>query len=183
MPRDIRDILKEDNRNFIKLSDKHREKFEDKLLKKHTPKKRSYFFLKAAASIAVLVGFAYYFITNNGSVDETIPSTEITNLGSVSPEMKQIENYYLTAINYEMASLETTPESEEVLNTYLEKIALLTDKYKELTKELSNKGINEKTINALITNLQLRLQLLLELKDTISELKNPKHIENEKLTI
>jgi hypothetical protein len=82
-----------------------------------------------------------------------------------------------------MASLETTPESEEVLNTYLEKIALLTEQYKELTGELSSKGINEKTINALITNLQLRLQLLLELKDTINELKNPKHIENEKLTV
>ena len=183
MPRDIRDILKEDKKDFIKLSDKHRENFESKLLKQHTPTKKNYFFLKVAASIAVLIGLAYYFIPNNGGIDETIPSTEITNLGSVSPEMKQIENYYLTAINYEMASLETTPESKEVLNTYLEKIALLTEQYKELTSELSSKGINEKTINALITNLQLRLQLLLELKDTINELKNPKHIENEKLTV
>jgi hypothetical protein len=48
---------------------------------------------------------------------------------------------------------------------------------------LTEKEINEKTINALITNLQLRLQLLLELKDTIQEMKTPKTIKNENTTI
>ncbi|MCB0476006.1 MAG: hypothetical protein KDC69_10035, partial [Flavobacteriaceae bacterium] len=86
-------------------------------------------------------------------------------------------------INYEMASLEVTPETKKVLDAYLEKVALLTADYKNLTAELSEKGIDEKIINALITNLQLRLQLLIELKDTLNELNTTNTFKDEKVSI
>ena len=52
------------------------------------------------------------------------------------------------------------------------KIAQLTKEYKSLTKELNTNGVNDATIDALISNLQLRLQLLKRLKKQLNELKN-----------
>ena len=184
MPKDIRDILKEAQSNSRELKKSHRERFEERLTKIHKPKNKNYFFLKIAASIVVLIGIGYFTFFNNAeSNGQQIEEPKITNLSSVSPEMKQIENYYLTAINYEMASIEFSNENKAILDTYLEKIAMLSNQYTQLTAELAETGINEKIINALIDNLQFRLQILLELKDSINEMKTPTTIENENSTI
>ena len=179
MPKDIRDILKE-AQSSKGLKDNHRARFEKRLQQLHIPKKKkNFYFLKIAASIVLLVSLGY-FAFNNSGIDMEKATIEAKNvdLNNVSPEMKQIEDYYLTAINYEIASLENTPENQLILDNYLEKIGKLTDDYRRLNKEISEKGINEKVVNAMITNLQLRLQLLLQLKDTLSELKTSKNKEN-----
>ena len=124
-----------------------------------------------------------YFFSQQEDVKSQTQEVKVVDLGSVSPEMKQIENYYLTAINYEMASIEPNDENKVVLDTYLKKIAELTAEYKQLSIDLTEKEINEKTVNALINNLQLRLQLLLDLKDTINEMNTSKKIKNEKITV
>jgi len=182
MPKDIRDILKNDSSKSSNLSSDHRESFENKLAKLQRPKKSYYFFLKIAASLVLLVSLGYYF-SLHGFNQESMDKVQSVSLDNISPELKQIENYYLTAINYEMASIEPSPENKDVLDTYLKKIAELTAEYKLLNLALIEKEINEKTVNDLITNLQLRLQLLLELKDTLTEMKKPKNIENENNTI
>jgi len=184
MPKDIRDILKEAE-GSRELKENHRQRFEERLQQLHRSKKKSnFFFLKLAASIMLVATIGYFSLpTGTVKVESQPVSTEITSLSNVSPEMKQIEDYYVTAINYELSSIEITPENQEILDDYLEKIGKLTDDYKRLNAELSKKGINEKTINALITNLQLRLQLLIQLKDTLSEIKTSKNKENENITV
>ena len=183
MPKDIRDILKENSRRSLELSKDHRTKFEERLHRSKTPKVRNHIFLKIAASILIIASISIGYLALNHqpseAINNSIQNSSIVDLGSVSPEMKQIENYYLTAINYEMASIEINPEAKEVMDKYLEKISDLTKAYKQLNIDLSENGITEKTINALITNLQLRLQLLLELKDTLNELKTSKITNNE----
>ncbi len=184
MPKDIREILKE-AQNSRELKENHRARFENRLQQLHKTKKRpTYFFLKVAASIAIILSAGYFMLdTNPTIIEDPIDSSNSINLSSVSPEMKQIEDYYVTAINYEIASLEVTSENQAILDDYLDKIGKLTDDYVRLNTELSKNGINEKTINALITNLQLRLQLLLQLKDTLNEMKISKNEENENVTI
>jgi len=184
MPKDLRDILKE-AQNSKELKANHRQRFEERLQQMHTPKKKpNFFFLKIAASIVVLVSVGYFVLNSNSAeIDAPIETTEIVNLSSVSPEMKQIEDYYTGAINYEIASLEITPENQAILDDYLDKIGKLDEDYKRLNKELSKKGIDEKIVNAMVTNLQLRLQLLLQLKDTLNEMKTSKNKENENATI
>ena len=180
MPKDIRDILKENSGKGLELPEDHKAKFEGRLQKLHAPRVRNYIFLKIAATILIIVSIGYLALFHQPT--DGINSSEelsIVDLGTVSPEMKQIENYYLTAINYEMASLEVNPEAKEVLDQYLEKISELTKAYRQLNMDLSQNGINEKSINALINNLQLRLQLLLELKDTMNEIKTSKITNNE----
>ena len=186
MPKDLRDIIKDAEHNELELPKDHRKRFEDRLSELHKPEKRSnFFFLKIAASLVLLVSLGYFVLNINPTttqIEET-PEIKFASLGSISPEMEKVENYYLTAINYELASLEKTPENQKLLDDYLEKIGKLDEDYKRLNKELTENGINEKTINALITNLQLRLQLLLQLKDQLNELQTRNDIKNEDSTI
>jgi len=55
----------------------------------------------------------------------------------------------------------------------------LDKEYKLLNKELNDVGPSEASVNALIDNLKLRLELLFKLKNKLKELKN---IENEEFS-
>lgn len=181
MLKDIKDILKEDSTEKLELPLNHRQRFENRLLKRQPKKRKKYMFLKIAAAILVLVSAGYFLmqdiIIQSGSIDEKI------DLATISPELKLIENNYVTAINYEMLGIDATDDNKEILDSYLEKVASLSEEYKVLSKKLVTHEIDEKTVNDLINNLQLRLQLLLELKDKLTELKSNKTLQNETNTI
>jgi hypothetical protein len=185
MSKDLRDMFKNEPMNSGELSKNHRKKFENKLFKEmHTKKRKNNQFLKIAASFLVIIGLGsslFYF--SNDTVTPPVQTAKIENLGSISPELKKIENYYLASIQTEISSLEKTSENEELLDGYLEKIGELTTDYKSLTKELNTEGLNEKTINALIDNLQLRLKLLYQLKEQLNDLKNINLKNNENVQI
>ncbi len=182
MPQDIRKLMEEFKEEPLPLTNKHEEKFINKLKQEFPKKNKPYKWLYIATSIVILlgVGITFYPKTDTEIVPQII--TRDISLGNISPEMQKIESYYLTAINYEMASLQVTPENKALLDEYFEKISKLDIDYKRLNLELENNGINNETINALITNLQLRLQLLIQLKDQVSELQS-KHNNNESNTI
>jgi len=181
MPKDLREILQNKPIDIGGLSKNHRNNFEAKLQKElHSKKTNNYQFLKIAASFVVLIGLGsslFYF--SNNTAAPPVQTAKIENLGSISPELKKIENYYLVSIQTEISDLKKTPENEELLDGYLEKIGELTSDYKKLTEELNTEGLNEKTINALINNLQLRLKLLYQLKEQLNELKNINLKNNE----
>ena len=188
MPKDLRKMLQNEQLETMgtsKLSKNHRKNFEAKLKRElHSSKQKSNQFLKIAASFLIVVGLGssiYYFST--GTVADSVETAKIESLGSISPELKKIENYYLASIHTEISNLKETPENKELLDGYLEKIGELTKEYKLLTIELNNAGLNEKTINALIDNLQLRLKLLYQLKEQLNELKKLNISENENLQV
>ena len=185
MSKDLREILKDALISEKKLSKNHRINFEKKLQKElHTSKGNSFSFLRIAVSVVLLVGLGWglYFSFNTNEPQE-VAAVKFESLGSVSPELKKIENYYIASIQTEILNLEETPENKELLDGYLEKISELTNEYKELTNELNSEGINEKTINALIDNLQLRLTILYQLKEQLNELKNSNITKNENIKI
>jgi hypothetical protein len=165
MPKDLRKMLRDEKFGTSDLSKNHRKKFES--------------ILRIAASFLIVVGLGssiFFFSTN--SVEDTVETAKIESLGSISPELQKIENYYLASIQVELSNLEETPENKELLDSYLEKIGELTSEYKMLTAELNKEGLNEKSINALIDNLQLRLKLLYQLKEQLKDLINTKQNEN-----
>lgn len=180
MSKDIREILKNDVENKVKLSTNHRQRFQQKMMEelhKKPSEKKSYQWLYIAASVVLLVGLGIQFYPTNtleNPIDITSdqPVTEIS-LGSISPELKTIESYYVNTINYQISQLELTDDNKELFDGYLAKIGELTKEYKSLNHELNTKGINDDTINALIGNLQLRLQLLKRMQKQLNELKNP----------
>ena len=182
MGRDMREIVREHKDDKVKLSAQHRDVFQQKLMQElHKEdvvgKKSNLLWLSIAASIALIISVSINFYTVSSSdPSETIPTessntTEEISLGSISPELKSVETYYTNTINYELSQLELTKDNKELFDGYLLQLKELTDEYKSLTKELNNKGVNDDTINALIGNLQLRLQLLKRMRKQLNEFK------------
>lgn len=197
MARDIRDLLKEDTlQEQAGLSPDHEQKFEA-LLNERLPQKSKQTFVlwKVAAAIVVALGIGYFLLNNVSSQpveqvaqEEVVPeNTQDINqkpeikLGDLSPDFKKLEQYYTTNITMGIASLEITPENQELIDGYLARLAELNAEYNSLNKELNRVGPNEATVTALIDNLKIRLELLFKLKNKLNELKteNNETISNE----
>ncbi|MEO9571585.1 MAG: hypothetical protein ABJH82_08480 [Polaribacter sp.] len=182
MQQDIKELLKNFKEESIELSSNHSNKFENLLkneMHQEKAKKKNYKWLSIAASIVLLISIGVtMYPTKTIKIDSNSSAKEIS-LGSISPEFQTIEKYYRNSINLEFSQLEMTEENKELVDGYLIKIAELTKEYKLLTQELNIKGVNDSTIDALISNLQLRLQLLKRLKKQLKQLKNLNTKQNE----
>ena len=182
MQQDIKEILKDYKDENVELSTNHSSKFENLLqseMHQHKPKKFNFKWLSIAASVVLLISLGIKFYpTEIIETPKDSPVKEIS-LGSISPEFQTIETYYTSSINLEISQLDLNDENKEMIDGYLLKIAELTKEYKSLTKELNTKGVNDSTIDALISNLQLRLQLLKRLRKQLKQLKNLKNTQNE----
>ena len=183
MQQDIRKMLEGCKEESEDLSVNHANKFENLLkseLHPSKPKKKNFKWLSIAASIILLVSLGIQFYPSKGLEIEPIESSsKQISLGSISPEFNTIETYYTNSINLEISQLDLSEESKDIVDGYLLKISKLTKEYKSLTKELNTNGINDSTIDALISNLQLRLQLLKRLKKQLKQLKNLNTNQNE----
>ncbi len=143
------------------------------------------FWLQMAASVAVLVSVGLYFLGSDNKqdvneagtkvVDSNVQEATTISLGDLSPDLKKIENYYLSNINLELSDLQVDPDNKEVMDNFMERLGELDAEYRRLNQELNQFGPNDQTINALIGNLQLRLQLLQKLKSKLNQLKSSKN--------
>lgn len=192
MEQDLREMFKKDREGQKHIiTHGHEERFLKKL-EEATPvqKKTDKGWLKIAASVAVIVsiglGFLYFnendsnmtTVVNNATTEEQ--KTEFT-FGDLSPDLKKVESYYVANINMELAKLEVSPDTKELIDSFMEQLNNLNIEYKTLNIELKELGPNDQTITALIENLQLRLQLLQKLKRKLNELKlskNEQFIDN-----
>lgn len=188
MQQDIREKLKDYKGENIELSSNHTNKFEALLQQQHThqqkPKKKTLKRLSIVASIVLLFSLGIQFYPSQNiepelKEAETSAVQEKITLGNISPEFNTIETYYTNSINLEISQLDLTEGNKEIIDSYLLKISELTKEYKSLTLELNTNGVNDATIDALIRNLQLRLQLLQRLKKQLNELKNLNTKQNE----
>ena len=192
MARDLRELFeKEREQKSFKMREGHEDRFFAKLeeeLPNNPPKKKVIsLWMQIAASVVVAVGLSvYYFNNNGGSVD---PDENITvvdrgtqsiedqgiSLGDLSPDLRKIETYYTTNINLQLAELADDPGNKELVDSYMDRLAELNKEYQRLNQELNELGPNDQTINALINNLQLRLQLLQKLQSKLNQLKSSKN--------
>jgi len=176
---EIREKLKE-HKMLRELSKDHRSLFEQKLQKElHRKSKSPKSFLMIAASVIVLFSLGY-LVANIQQTPRQIletPSTKVS-LQEFSPELKKVENYYLTAISFEMANLKVTDENKMILDDYFRKMNALTNEYQLQSEKLDMNKVDEELINNLIDNLQMRLQLMIELKKELKKLKSKNDEEN-----
>ena len=190
MARDLRKLFEEEQESEQFLMTKgHEKRFMDRL-EKELPKqeKSSFFILKIAASILVLASIGTFFYINGE--DNTIPMTIVDkatvvetknsiSLGDLSPDLKKVENYYVANINLVLSKLDASGNNKVLVDGYMERLAELNLEYKNLNAELNQIGPNDKTITALIKNLQLRLQLLQRLKEKLNEVQSSKSEQYE----
>jgi len=178
MAQDIRKLFENEPQVSIdKMPKGHESRFLKKLDEAQTIKSnKSYFtLLNIAASVVLLVGLSFGVYHFMGSVVKETPPTETVStksLGDISPQLKKVEDYYLANINLELSKMKVTPESKELFDGYLMRLEELNKEYKVLAGELTKSGPTEQTVNALIENLKLRLNLLYRLKGKLSELNN-----------
>ncbi len=183
MAQDIRKLFKEEPKmSRQKMPKGHEARFLDKL-DSVLPEQKSkplFSFLNIAASVVILIGLVFgatqFVRTDNVLPKETEQvSTDDTSespLGKLSPQLKKVEDYYLANINLELSKMKVTPDNKELFDGYLDRLEELNREYGILADELTQSGPTELTVNALIDNLKLRLNLLYRLKEKLNELNN-----------
>nr|WP_299069709.1 hypothetical protein [uncultured Allomuricauda sp.] len=189
MAQDLRELFaKERKENKYPMKEGHEARFLSKLEEEIPVKKKSgsFIWLRIAASIMVILGLGIYFFSVSDGVDvdsnpkvvENETSKQQVNtisLGDLSPDLKKIESYYVTNISLELSDLEFTSDNKGVIDGYMERLGELDKEYGRLNTDLNEFGPNDQTIEALIKNLQLRLQLLQKLKSKLNQLKSSKN--------
>ncbi|TXG38948.1 hypothetical protein [Seonamhaeicola maritimus] len=178
MAQDIRELFKDGKITHEKMPENHQERFINKLDEALPVSPKSNFgWMRIAASIVLLVGLSFggYKILNPKVVigSEEVANNETTDtktLGDVSPGLKEVEDYYLASINLELSKIKYTAETKDLFDGYIEQLSELDKEYKRLSLELTESGPSELTVNALIDNLKLRLNLLYRLKSQLKEL-------------
>lgn len=202
MAQDIRKMFQEDKTlPADKLQQGHQKRFEAKLdtafpkEKKEQASSNKYLFLKIAAVLVVAFGIGFIFFSSNDlfqgnqvvdteipvseEKEEAVPVKKEYQLSDVSPEFKKIENYYLASLNIELAKLEVNDENRALVDSFMTQLAELDEEYKRLNAEISETGLNESSVEALIANLQLRLELLFKLKNKLKEINQSKNKDYE----
>lgn len=183
---DIREKIKKETR-MHELPRDHRELFEQRL-KKEFPEKRTINlrFIQIAASIVILLslGIVGYQFSKSDVREEIVQKDgvsdkKINSMADISPDLKKVEDYYLTSINYQIAKIKITEENKDLFEIYLSQLSVLQQEYKELNATLNPDAISDETLDALIENLQLRLQLLRQLKKKLEKIETLKIKENE----
>ncbi len=180
-------MLKQEHKRKYQMKAGHEKRFARRLDKAmpHRRKRPYTSFMMAASLLALIALGTYAYLDFKGEktistivVDRAEDNTEgITedsglSLGDLSPDLRKIEQYYVTNINLELSELEISGENKALIDSFMERLATLNTEYEALNKELNAIGPNDQTINALINNLQLRLELLYKLKDKLDTLKS-----------
>lgn len=179
MGQDIRKLFEEAPEMVSREIPKgHKNRFEARLDAEFPKKKSTFSIMKIAASIALLVslGLSGYYYFNNVEGD----STQFSSMADISPDLKKVEDYYLTHINYQFSKIKITDENRELLDAYFEELGTLQESYKQTIATIdSEEEISEETIDALIGNLQSRLKLMYQLKAQLKKLNNLNKQQNE----
>ena len=153
-------------------SDGHFERFSFKLATRlHAGKaKRSILpYLLKAAVVTLLVTLSSLW-TFDHFVRPNLKKT--MTLSEVSPEYREVENYYVTQVNFmenEFTSLDlSNPEQKEAL---MSEMASMDSVYVELQKELKANPNDQRIIDAMIKHYQTKLEVMTYILDQLRQIK------------
>jgi hypothetical protein len=151
----------------------HMERFNAKLalrLQKQAPKRSIVPYLLRAAVVTLLVTLSSLW-----TWDHFIrPSSSRMTLGQVSPQYKEVENYYIHQVNLmegEIVNvdLKNNPEQKKEL---LKEMKSMDSVYVSLQKELKANPNDERIINAMIEHYQTKLEVMNYIVSQLQTIKN-----------
>jgi len=101
-------------------------------------------------------------------------------LGDVSPQYREVENYYIHQVNLMENEIETVvpiknPEQKEMLRTEMRSMDSV---YVQLQKELKANPDDERIINAMIEHYQTKVEVLTYIVNQLKNIRN----ENQNTT-
>ena len=184
----IEDIIR-GNKNFFEdrePSDGHFERFNIKLemrLHSRNVKRSIVPYLLRAAVVTLLITLSSlwtweHFIRSG---------RDRMALGDVSPQFREVENYYLHQVNmmegeFSNVSFARNPEQQEVLRKEMKSMDSV---YVQLQKELKMNPGDERIINAMIEHYQTKVEVMSFIINQLKTLRNENQYipENEKVSI
>jgi len=108
-------------------------------------------------------------------------------LGDVSPQYKEVENYYVHQVNMMEGELQnvdfgTNPEQKEMLQNEMKS---MDSTYVQLQKELKANPNDERIINAMIEHYQTKIEVLSYIVDQLKAIRNENNekTEDEKVSL
>ncbi|TBW25774.1 DUF4179 domain-containing protein [Gramella sp. KN1008] len=156
----------------------HKERFLKKLEQRSTASQKKG---KVRRLWAPLMGVAASFLLAFFLLGEFViapGAAKNADLASISPEMKQTQEFYTSMINKELNAInaEKTPETEAIINDAMLQMEKLEKEYQELRKDLRNSGKDNRVIHAMIQNFQQRIDLL---SNVLTQIENIKTLKNQ----
>lgn len=160
----------------------HQERFLEKLNNAQgvasLPQKRTWWKpLSIAASIALVCVLGLQVFNNQPSIKEQVVE--------IAPEASETEFYFASLIEEQVQLLkeEKSPETAKLVDDTLAKLQELEEDYERLERELVNGGNSKLILNAMITNFQIRIDLLEEVLANVETIKNLKPQDDANFTI
>jgi hypothetical protein len=164
----------------------HLERFNKKLdllSKKNAPKRSIVPYLLRAAVVTLLVTLSSLY-----TWDHFIrPQNNRMTLGEVSPQYKEVENYYVHQVNLMEneilnVDLKNNPQQKEMLLTEMKS---MYSTYVSLQKELKANPNDERIINAMIEHYQTKLDVMNYIVKQLKTIRNDNQNKktNEKVNL
>lgn len=124
--------------------------------------------LAIAASIVICISVIGFYGANQN---------EVLDLASVSPEMKEAQDFFSVTINEEFKKLnkERSPLTENIIQDVTKRLKTLENDYEKLKIDLTDNVDDKRIIYAMINNFQNRIDLLTEVLERIEDLKEFKN--------
>jgi len=183
------DELIRSNRDFFgeaEPSKGHLERFERKLemrFGKATIKRSIVPYLLKAAVVTLLVTLSSLW-----TWDHFIrPDRNRMTLSDVSPQFKEVENYYIHQVNLMESELSSvTLSNDPAHNEMLKKeMKSMDSTYVQLQKDLKANPDDERIINAMIEHYQTKVEVMSYILNQLKELRNENQntMEDEKVSL
>ena len=133
--------------------------------------------LSIAASIALVCILGLQVFNARPTIKEQVVE--------IAPEVSETEFYFASLIEEQVQLLqeEKSPETAKLVEDTLSKLAELESDYDKLEQELVNGGNSKMILNAMITNFQIRIDLLEEVLSSVETIKNLKPQDDANFTI
>jgi len=156
----------------------HFERFAEKLHRATISKRFSIpYYLKIAVllilvSISSILIYEYIRLENQSTYEYTF--------GKISPEYREVEDFFIHNINAKYEKLENLntgdADQKEMIKKELKEMDQIL---KSLSRELNNEPNNEKLINAMIQHYQMKLEIMNSIIGQLEEIKQIKLKNNE----
>jgi len=180
--KNIEDIIR-DNKDFFEEAEPlngHLERFNRKLevrFQKFAPKRSIVPYLLRAAVVTLLITLSSLY-----TWDHFIrPGSKRMTLGQVSPQYKEVENYYIHQVNMMEGELinidlKNNPQQKTML---LDEMKSMDSTYISLQKELKANPNDERIINAMIEHYQTKLEVMTYIVNQLQTIRNDNQNKKE----
>ncbi|NRT15787.1 putative membrane protein YhiD involved in acid resistance [Flavobacterium sp. 28A] len=178
--------MRNENEKLDQMFDEHRYQWDTehlelnheqrflKKLKKQNPIQKYFFQITVAATILILLGICTFY-----KAEEKSNTFEFA-----SKETKQTDSIFTVLIANQLNKIQEkkSPENEKIISDALKQMKQLDNDYNKIIIELQKNGENKVIINALISNLQIRISFLQNVLQHIETNEKLISLKDEKTT-